>query len=49
MPIEVEKKYRLTSRQREEILARLPEIGARRDGTDFEVNTLYAGDSLDPR
>ena len=48
MPIEVEKKYRLTSRQREEILARLPEIGARRDGTDFEVNTLYAGDSLDP-
>ena len=48
MPIETEKKYRLTSRQREEIVARLPEIGARRDRTDFEVNTLYAGDSIDP-
>ena len=48
MPIETEKKYRLTPRQQQEILARLPEIGARRDGTDFEVNTLYAGDSLDP-
>lgn len=48
MPIETEKKYRLTPQQREEILARLPEIGARRDRTDFEVNTLYAGDSIDP-
>ena len=48
MPIEIEKKYRLTSRQRQEIRARLPEIGARCDRTDFEVNTLYAGDSIDP-
>ena len=47
MPIEIEKKYRLTPRQREEILTRLPEIGARRERTDFEVNTLYAGDSID--
>ncbi len=48
MPIEIEKKYRLTPRQRQEILERLPEIGALRDRTDFEVNTLYAGDSIDP-
>ena len=48
MPIEVEKKYRLTSRQRQDIVARLPEIGALLDRTDFEVNTLYAGDSIDP-
>ena len=49
MPIEIEKKYRLTSRQRQEIVARLPEIGARCDRTDFEVNTLYAGDAIDPQ
>ena len=48
MPLEIEKKYRLTARQRQEILARLPEIGAKLDRTDFEVNTLYAGDSIDP-
>jgi len=48
MPVEIEKKYRLTPRQREEIVARLPEIGAELDRTDFEVNTLYAGDSIDP-
>lgn len=48
MPIETEKKYRLTKKQREEIVSRLPEIGATRDRVDFEVNTLYAGDSLDP-
>lgn len=49
MSIEIEKKYRLTGKQREEVLLRLPEIGARRKGEDFEVNTLYAGDSLDVR
>lgn len=47
MPIEVEKKYRLTGTQREEVLRRLPEIGAERQGEDFEVNTLYAGGTLD--
>ncbi len=30
MPIEIEKKYRLSKQQREEILRRLPEIGAKR-------------------
>jgi adenylate cyclase class 2 len=48
MPIEIEKKYRLTQKQRDDIESRLPEIGATRDRVDFEVNTLYAGESLDP-
>jgi adenylate cyclase class 2 len=47
MSIEIEKKYRLTRKQREEVLLRLPKIGARRKGAEFEVNTLYAGDELD--
>src|SRR6185295_14808658 len=47
MPIEIEKKYRLTKKQREQLLRRLPEIGAKRKGEEFEVNTLYAGDTLD--
>ena len=48
MSIEIEKKYRLTRKQREEVLRRLPKIGARRKGAEFEVNTIYAGDMLDP-
>ena len=47
MPIEIEKKYRLTKKQRDEVLLRLPKIGAKREGKDFEVNTLYAGETLD--
>jgi adenylate cyclase class 2 len=47
MGLEIEKKYRLTRNQREEVLRRLPRIGAKRKGEEFEVNTLYAGDSLD--
>jgi adenylate cyclase class 2 len=47
MRIEIEKKYRLTKKQREEVLRRLPEIGAKRKGEEFEVNTLYAGENLD--
>lgn len=47
MPIEIEKKYRLTKKQREEVLGRLPAIGAKRKGEDFEVNTLYTGEALD--
>lgn len=41
MPIEIEKKYRLSKKQRDEVLRRLPKIGARRQGEEFEVNTLY--------
>ena len=47
MPIEIEKKFRLSPKQREEILKRLPEIGAKRKSEDFEVNTLYAGEGID--
>jgi hypothetical protein len=47
MPIEIEKKNRLTRKQREEVLLRLPRIGAQRKGSEFEVNTLYAGAGLD--
>lgn len=44
--IEVEKKFRLTKRQRDAVLKRLPEIGARLQGEDFEENTLYDGEAL---
>lgn len=47
MAIEIEKKYRLTKKQREEVWRRLPQIGAKRKGEEFEVNTLYAGSALD--
>ena len=44
--IEVEKKYRLTTRQRDAVLKRLPEMGANLEGEDFEENTLYSGAAL---
>jgi adenylate cyclase, class 2 len=44
--IEVEKKYRLTKRQRDAVLKRLPEVGANLAGEDFEENTLYSGEAL---
>jgi len=47
MHIEIEKKYRLTKKQREEVLRRLAEIGATSLGEVFEENTLYQGDSLE--
>lgn len=49
MGLEIEKKYRLTKKQREEVLRRLPAIGATRQGEDFEVNTLYAGEAIEER
>jgi adenylate cyclase, class 2 len=45
--IEVEKKFRLTKRQRDALLKRLPEIGATNEGEDFEENTLYSGEALE--
>ncbi len=45
--IEVEKKFRLTKRQRDAVLRRLPEIGASLEGEEFEENTLYSGDALE--
>lgn len=47
MSIEIEKKYRLTKKQREKVLQRLPQVGAKRKGQDFEVNTIYTGETLD--
>jgi adenylate cyclase class 2 len=48
MPIEIEKKYRLTRKQRDELLTRLPKIGATSHGEEFEENTLYSGEGLEP-
>jgi adenylate cyclase class 2 len=47
MPIEIEKKYRVSKRQRDLLEQRLPQIGARHLRDDFEENTLYRGDALD--
>ena len=46
MPIETEKKYRLTNNQRTTIRQRLPEIGAKRTAGEFEENTIYMGRNL---
>lgn len=45
--IEVEKKFRLTKRQRDGLLRRLPEIGANLEGEDFEENILYSGGTIE--
>lgn len=45
--IEVEKKFRLTKRQRDAVLKRLPVIGAELEGEDFEENTLFNGVALE--
>jgi len=47
MPIEIEKKYRLTAMQRDEVRTRLPEMGAKGEGEEFEENTLYSGDAIE--
>ena len=49
MSIEIEKKYRLTKAQREEILERLKEIDAEYIGEDLEENILYRGGILDEK
>jgi len=46
MAVEIEKKYRLTKTQREELLRRLPEIGASFEREEFEENILYGGGEL---
>ena len=47
MPIEIEKKYRLSKRQWTLLMKRLVQIGARHLRDDVEENILYSGDSLD--
>jgi adenylate cyclase, class 2 len=44
--IEIEKKFRLTKRQRETVLRRLAEVGASLEREDFEENILYNGQNL---
>jgi len=46
MAIETEKKFVLSSDQREQILENLKELGARYIREDFEENTLYSGGIL---
>lgn len=41
--IEIEKKYRLTAQQRDQVLQRLKEAGAEGRGEEFEENTIYRG------
>ncbi|HEX8707554.1 MAG TPA: class IV adenylate cyclase [Pyrinomonadaceae bacterium] len=47
MAIEIEKKYRLTREEREQLLRRLRQSGATPEGEEFEENTVYAGGRLD--
>jgi len=47
MPVEIEKKYRLTKKQREAIGRRLRALGAAPGDVEFEENTLYRGGRLD--
>ena len=49
MPIEIEKKYRLSEQQRVALARRLPEIGAKLEGEEFEENVLYDGAGLKGR
>ncbi len=48
MGLEIEKKYRLGSEEREPLVGRLREAGAERVGDEFEENVIYAGGNLDP-
>src|SRR5260370_7464652 len=47
MPIEIEKKYRLTQKRRVAVERRLHEIGASSKPVEFEENTLYRGGGLE--
>jgi adenylate cyclase class 2 len=47
--IEIEKKYRLTKKQREHVLRQLLGVGAELKSEDFEENTLYAGKGINTR
>ena len=49
MGTEIEKKYRLTRDQRTELLRRLREAGATIEAEEFEENTIYRGNGLNPR
>ena len=46
MGLEIEKKYRLTDKQRELLLRRLRETGSEPRDEEFEENTIYTGGDL---
>ena len=46
MPIEIEKKYRLTEPQRVAVVARLGALGVERSRTDFEENSIFVNENL---
>ena len=48
MPVEIEKKYRLTKKQREAIGRRLRKLGASPAEVEFEENTIYRGGASTP-
>jgi adenylate cyclase class 2 len=47
MPVEIEKKYRLTKKAREAIVRRLEKLGSSPREVEFEENTLYRGGRLE--
>jgi adenylate cyclase class 2 len=47
MPVEIEKKYRLTKKAREAIVRRLHKLGLSPGEVEFEENTLYRGGRLE--
>jgi adenylate cyclase, class 2 len=47
VPIEIEKKYRLTQGQRRAIEKRLRELGYKPKQVEFEENTIYRGGNLE--
>lgn len=49
MPIEIEKKFRLTPPQFEAMRQRLEDAGAKFEGSSFESNQLFSDDSLRER
>lgn len=46
MSIEIEKKYRLTPEQRNQIVKSLNDIGAKFEGEDFEENIIFSNHQL---
>src|SRR5881227_2737805 len=46
MPIEIEKKYRLTKKDRRALEKRMRELGYEPKPIEFEENTLYSGGRL---
>jgi adenylate cyclase class 2 len=47
MPVEIEKKYRLTKKAREAIVRRLQKLGSSPSEVEFEENTIYRGGRLE--